>query len=236
MSALTQYFTSSIGKKTLVAVTGIMLIGFIVGHLIGNLQFFLPAAYIDAYGHKLQSLGPFLWVIRLGLLAVIAVHIFATVALTIENRKARPQKYAVTAHRRSTAASRTMIMSGLILLAFIIFHLLHFTVRVTDPEIARITASFETVSAGDPEAFYPVKQMMIIGFQRWYVSLFYIVGMFLLAMHLSHGTSSFFQTLGLRSRKLEKALDVGARMFAWLIFAGYVSIPLSVLLGIVRHP
>ncbi len=252
MNALLSYCRSSIGKKTIVAVTGLLLILFVTGHLVGNLQFFLPPEWINAYGHKLQSLGALLWVIRLGLLAVVGTHILATISLTLQNRKARPQGYAVPAYRASTAASRTMIVSGLILVCFIVFHLLHFTVRVVpghtyneeihlvdgtvvNHEIGGFTKHWG-IPLGDVPAHtvHNVHDMMVAGFQRWYISAFYIVGMFLLCMHLSHGAASFVQTFGLRSRQIEKGLTIGSRLFAWAIFLGYSSIPASVLLGLVK--
>jgi succinate dehydrogenase / fumarate reductase cytochrome b subunit len=113
MKALLSYLTSSIGRKTAVALTGLALMLFVVGHMVGNLQVFLGADWINAYAHKLQAMGPLLWVIRLGLLAIVGTHILATLALVLENRKARPARYAVAAHRASTAASRTMAISGL---------------------------------------------------------------------------------------------------------------------------
>ena len=127
---------------------------------------------------------------------------------------------------KATFASRTMVMSGLILLAFIIYHLLHFTVRTTDPR-------FRTLAA-DPLSHYDVYSMMVLGFQNPLVSGFYILAMFLLALHLSHGSSSFFQSLGLNNQKLTPRLALAGRIFAWLLFVGYSSIPAAVLLGWVK--
>ena len=127
---------------------------------------------------------------------------------------------------KATFASRHMVVSGLVVLAFIIFHLLHFTVRTIDPRFPLLK--------NDPLNHYDVYSMMVYGFQNVYVSAFYIVGLFLLTLHLTHGSSSFFQSFGLNNKKLTPRLALGGRIFAWLIFIGYTSIPVAVLLGLVK--
>lgn len=226
MTALSAFFRSSVGKKIIVALTGVILIAFVVGHLFGNLQIFLGPDWVNGYAEKLRELGPFLWVIRIFLLVTFVVHIYATIQLAIENRRARPARYVEKEYVKATFASRHMVMSGLILLAFIIYHIAHFTVRVTDPRFALLKA--------DPLNHYDVYSMMVYGFQSYLISGFYILAMFLLALHLSHGSSSFFQSLGLNDKKLTPRLARGGRIFAWLIFAGYTSIPVAVLLGLVK--
>jgi succinate dehydrogenase / fumarate reductase, cytochrome b subunit len=134
--------------------------------------------------------------------------------------------YADRQYVKATFASRHMLMSGLIVLAFIIYHLAHFTVRVTDPRFALLKL--------DPLHHYDVYSMVVYGFQNYLVSGFYVLGLFLLALHLSHGSSSFFQSLGLSDKKLAPRLALGGRIFAWLLFAGYTSIPVAVLLGFVK--
>jgi succinate dehydrogenase / fumarate reductase cytochrome b subunit len=119
-----------------------------------------------------------------------------------------------------------MVLSGLIVLAFIIYHIAHFTVRVTDPRFGLLKA--------DPLGHYDVYSMMVYGFQNYYVSGFYALGLFLLALHLSHGSSSFFQSLGFNDKKLTPRLASGGRIFAWLLFIGYTSIPLAILTGVVK--
>lgn len=207
----------------IVAVTGVILILFVIGHLLGNLQIFLGPAWINAYAEHLRELGPLLWVIRAFLLLAVLAHIYYTVRLAIENRRARPQAYRRKEVVKATFASRHMVMSGLILLAFIIFHLLQFSVRATDPRFAALPH--------DPLGYYDVYSMMVLGFESPLVSGFYILAMFLLALHLSHGSSSFFQSLGLNNKGLTPRLAGAGRIFAWLLFAGYSSIPAAVLLG-----
>ncbi len=210
----------------IVAVTGIILILFVVGHLLGNLQIFIGPDWINGYSQRLHDLGPLLWLIRIFLLLTVAIHIYVTIQLAIENRRARPEPYIDRQYVKATFASRHMLMSGLIVVAFIIYHLAHFTVRITDPRFALLKL--------DPLHRYDVYSMMVYGFQSYLVSGFYVLGLFLLALHLSHGSSSFFQSLGLNDKKLAPRLALGGRIFAWLLFAGYTSIPVAVLLGLVK--
>ena len=226
MTAFSSFFRSSIGQKFIVAATGAVLILFVVGHLLGNLQIFLGPDWVNGYAEHLRELGPFLWVIRGFLLVNVLLHIYFTISLAIENRRARPVSYKKKDHIKATFASRSMAMSGLIVLAFILYHLAHFTVRVTDPRFLLLKA--------DPLNRYDVYSMMVYGFQNIFVSGFYILGMLLLALHLSHGTSSFFQSLGLNDKKLTPRLATAGRIFAWLIFIGYTSIPVAVLLHLVK--
>lgn len=226
MQAIPAFYRSSIGKKIIVAVTGVILIGFIIGHLLGNLQIFLGPDYINSYAEKLRAMGPVLWVVRAFLLVTVVAHIYVTIRLAIDNRRARGSSYVEKDYTKATTASRTMALSGLVVLAFIVYHIAHFTVRVTDPRFLLLKA--------DPLNRYDVYSMMVYGFQSWIVSGFYILAMFLLTLHLSHGTSSFFQSLGLNDKKLTPRLARAGRIFAWLIFIGYTSMPVAVLLGLVK--
>src|SRR2546428_5076551 len=226
MNALFAFYHSSVGKKMIVAITGVILILFVVGHLLGNLQIFLGPDWINGYSQHLRDLGPLLWAIRIFLLAAVTIHIYATIQLAIENRRARPEPYVDRDYIKASYASRHMVVSGLVVLAFIIFHLLHFTGR-------RFNARFPMLK-NDPLNHYDVYSMMVYGFQNVYVSAFYIIGLFLLTLHLTHGASSFFQSLGLNDKKLTPQLAFGARVFAWLLFIGYTAIPVAVLLGLIQ--
>jgi succinate dehydrogenase / fumarate reductase cytochrome b subunit len=208
-----------------VAITGVILILFVIGHLLGNLQIFLGPDWINSYAEHLRALGPFLWMIRAFLLVTVLLHIYYTIRLTIENRRATGA-YVKKQPVKASFASRHMAMSGLIVLAFIVYHLAHFTVRVTDPRFALLKA--------DPLNRYDVYSMMVYGFQSYIVSGFYVFALFLLTLHLTHGTSSFFQSLGLNDKKLTPRLARTGRVFAWLLFIGYTSIPVAVLLGLVK--
>ncbi len=217
---------SSIGRKMIVAVTGVILMLFVLGHLLGNLQIFLGPDWINGYAQHLRDLGPLLWMIRGFLLLTVILHIYFTILLAIENRRARPAGYVESEHVKATFASRHMVVSGLVVLAFIIFHLLHFTGRQFDPHFPLLK--------NDPLNHYDVFSMMVYGFRNPYVSGFYLIGLFLLTLHLTHGASSFFQSLGINNRHWAPALARGARIFAWLLFIGYASIPVAVLLGLIQ--
>jgi succinate dehydrogenase / fumarate reductase cytochrome b subunit len=223
MSPIANFLKSSIGRKWIVALTGLVLVAYVLGHLAGNLQIFWSPERINAYAVFLHSLGPILWAIRIFLLAAFFAHIYFTIQLALENRKARTSRYAEQVPQRSTTASRTMAISGLIVLCFVIYHLLHFTVQV-DPSIIQ----------KDAEGHTNVYNMVILGFQNPFATIFYLLGLFLLCMHLSHGFSSFVQTLGLNTNATAKALEIGGAALAWLVFAGYASIPMAVLFGLLQ--
>jgi succinate dehydrogenase / fumarate reductase, cytochrome b subunit len=225
LNAISSFFTSSIGRKWTVAVTGLLLFGFVIGHLIGNLQIFLGPEPLNRYGAFLQGLGELLWAIRFGLLVMFVVHIVATIKLRLENRAARPVPYAVTKRVRSTLAARWMLLSGLTVLCFVVFHLLHFTTHNIDRSFAALH---------DAQGRHDVYRMMILGFSNKAASAFYIVGVGLLSVHLNHGFQSLFQTLGLSSAKLSSCWIKTGQAISWLIFIGYVSIPVAVLAGVVK--
>ena len=225
MNPISSYLSSSIGRKWIVALTGLALFGFVVGHLAGNLQIFIGQESINRYGAFLQSTGELLWIVRIALLAMLVAHIVFTIKLRLENRAARPLGYAVTKRRAATFPARIMALSGLMVLCFIIFHLLHFTAQKIDP-------SYLTLH--DAKGRHDVYRMMILGFQNKAASAFYLVGVGLLAMHLNHGIGSLFQTLGLNSAKLRPLWEKGGVAFSWLIFLGYASIPVAVLTGVVK--
>jgi len=238
---------SSLGKKYIMAVTGFILVGFVIGHMAGNLQMFLHPDWINEYAYKLKTL-PYglLWIVRLVLLAAVAAHIIAAVLLVLENRKARPESYDIKRHMAASFASRTMKYSGLILLAFIVFHILHFTTQTIHPEFKELHTELEGVgtmhhvfdklaATGETEV-HDVHSMVVLGFAGYpvfspLVSAFYILAMGLLALHLSHGVSSMFQSLGLRNRIWRDRLDKIAVTVAVLLFIGFTSIPVAALLG-----
>src|ERR1700724_279488 len=203
-------FRSSIGRKFVVAVTGLILILFVIGHLLGNLQIFLGPEWINSYSQHLRDLGPLLWIIRFVLLCTVVLHIYFTILLAIENRRARPDSYIDKENVKATWASRHMLVSGLVVLAFIIFHLLHFTARKFNPQFPLLKL--------DPLNRYDVYSMMVYGFQNVYVSSFYIVGLFLLTVHLTHGSSSFFQSLGVNNQRLTPRLAIGGGSFFSFFF------------------
>jgi succinate dehydrogenase / fumarate reductase, cytochrome b subunit len=218
---------SSISKKSIVAITGSVLVLFIIVHLLGNLSIFLGARAINAYAHKLQSLGELLWIARFILLLCVVLHIYFTILLWRENRLATPQKYAVKKENGTTVYARLMRLSGLTVLAFVIYHLAQFTWQLFNPE-------YKTWI--DNQGFPDVYKVVVSSFLNPFVSLFYILAVGLLSMHLRHGIASVFQTLGLSSQRLHRFFNLGARTISLLIFIGFASIPASVLLGLIKLP
>lgn len=218
------YFSSSIGQKTVVAVTGLMLIGFIIAHLLGNLQLFLGADVFNNYAKMLQDLGGLLWVARGGLIAAFVLHVVFTIKLAVANREARPQQYKNKQFRAATPASRYMTHLGIILLVFVIVHLLHFTFGVIAAENAGLT---------DWKDRHDVYSMVILGFQDPRYSVLYIICLIALGAHLSHGIQSVFQTVGFYHEKFTPQIRCFSTAFGWLVALGYISIPLSVLCGLV---
>ena len=200
-----------------------MLVLFVIGHMVGNLTVFFGPDVINAYAMHLRDLGPLLWLIRLFMLTCVVLHIWFTMLLWKENLAAHPQKYAVFAPMETTIWARTMRLTGLFLLAFIVFHLAHFTLLIVDPGYANYHAELHGREVHD------VYRMVIVGFQNPVISLFYIVSLALLAFHLSHGIGSLFQTLGVTDQKMRFYYETGASILAWVLFVGYVSIPISIL-------
>lgn len=234
-------FRSTIGRKILMAVTGLILIGFVVGHLVGNLQVFSGPDKLNGYAHFLQSLGPLLWAARIGLLVAVGIHVWAATVLTLENHAARNVGYSVKHTIRATLASRMMRWSGYVVLAFIVYHIAHFTLGVAQADTFKTAlpeytmqseyhvAGFPVVAAG--AVVHDVHSMVILGFQNVIVSIFYVIAVGLLSVHLLHGTDSMFQTLGLRSRRWSGALRKICVVFAAAYFLGNLAIPGAVLLG-----
>jgi len=219
--------SSSVNAKMWMAITGSGLLLFVVVHLLGNLQIYLGQESLNSYAKKLKGLPLLLWTARLGLLAVFTLHLGLAVRLNRRNRLARPQRYVIDDPVDTTFASRTMLSSGLVILAFVIYHLLHFTLGVTDPKNHKLV---------DQAGRHDVYSMVVLGFQNVYVSGAYIIAMTFLALHLSHASSSIFQTLGVSDRKTRKKLYLAGQALALVILIGNASIPISVMLGWLRLP
>ena len=210
------------------AITGGAMFLFVIGHLIGNLQVFLGAEAINRYGHFLQSNVEIIWPARISLLAIIGLHIWSASSLSRENRAARPVQYANWKPTSASYASRTMLMCGLIIFAFIIYHLLHYTVMVK--QINFTGTDFHTLM--DEEKRHDIYSMIILGFSNPLVSVFYLVAIGLLCLHLSHGVGAMFQSLGLKNHTYGPVIDKAAKFVALAIFLGYASIPIAVLCGL----
>jgi succinate dehydrogenase / fumarate reductase, cytochrome b subunit len=223
---LSTLYQSSIGKKFLVALTGIVLVGFVLGHMIGNLLIFKGPEAINEYGHMLQSMGHgmLIWVARVVIFGSIALHVILTVQLTKANRAARQQAYGKEHTQVASLSSRTMIMSGLTILSFFIYHILHFTVHAFNTYGDTGKYSYDLHG----EIVHNVYKMVIDGFSWLPASAFYILAMCLLASHLSHGVSSMFQTLGLSTEKTRPLFTKLGKAYAALILIGNCSIPIAI--------
>jgi succinate dehydrogenase / fumarate reductase cytochrome b subunit len=226
MKLIINVFTSSLGRKFIMAGSGGVLFLFVVGHMVGNLQFFLPPEAINRYAHFLQSLGELLWAERLFMLGMIVLHIWSAASLTVENRAARPEPYGSGKPPfAASLASRTMIVSGAIVAVFIVYHLLHYTVKVEGINGTQIPiGQLKDPVTGHLDCY----AMMVGGFSVVWVSLFYIVGVGLLCFHLSHGIQAMFQSLGLRNAAYADLVAKASKVIALVLFLGYASIPTSV--------
>ncbi|MBM3766047.1 MAG: succinate dehydrogenase cytochrome b subunit [Acidobacteria bacterium] len=217
-----QLYATPVGKKAVMAVSGLVLFGFVLVHMLGNLQIFLPPKdgvhAIDAYGQALHVNQPVLLTARLILLLAVGLHILSAVKLALLRNNARPVAYAHSTAIASTYASRTMYWSGPILAVFIVYHLLHFTTGHAHPEFQ----------------FLRVHDNVVRGFSVWYVSVFYIVAMAMLCLHLYHGVWSVFQSLGVAHPRYTPVLKLAAKAFAAVVAVGNISIPLAVMAGVVK--
>ena len=218
MSAISDLYETTVGKKALMAVTGVILFGFVVVHLLGNLQIFQGPERLNRYAELLRRAGSLLWVARGVLLFSVGVHILAAVQLTVRNWRARPQRYAKRRYREADYAARTMVWSGPVVAAFIAYHLLHLTLGTVHPDF-------------DPADVYG---NVVTAFRAWPVALAYVVANALLAFHLYHGLWSLFQSLGLNHPDYNRWRRVAAAASAVAIGAGNIAIPVAVLTGMVR--
>ncbi|WP_027371273.1 succinate dehydrogenase cytochrome b subunit [Desulfovermiculus halophilus] len=215
----------TLARKILVGVSGIFLLLFIIGHMLGNTTIFWGPAGLNSYAHHVQSLGPLLWLERLIMLLLVSIHIYFGITLTLENRQSRSTKYVRRTYQRSTIFSRTMIYSGLVILAFIIYHLFHFTFQLTHPEISHLT---------DSAGRHDVYTMVVGSLQGFFVFLIYVIGLAALFFHLSHGVQSLFQTMGWNTDRTMPAITKGGRIAAVIIGIGFLAVPLAVFLRVLN--
>ena len=216
-----EVLSNTVGRKVMMAVTGLFMVLFVVVHLLGNSSIFAGPDGINAYAAKLHGLGPFVWISRLFLGALLALHVIFGILLTLENKAAKPGKYAVKEMAKATFAGETMIWTGLLLLAFIVYHLLQFTARVT-PDI---------VLGNDAKGRVDVFTMVVSSFRVIPISLVYLAAMVALFLHLSHGIQSIFQTIGLTNDKALLQYERYGTLLAVLFLLGYCSIPVLILAG-----
>jgi len=219
---LQRMLNSSIGLKITMALTGVILSGFVLVHMLGNLQVYQGAEALDAYGKLLRKEPALLWTFRLVLLSAVGLHIWAYVALTRKNLQARPQAYQARKYKESSFASRSMIITGPLILAFIIYHILHLTTGTVHPDFQEGA----------------VYHNLVVGLRAHWgiVGWIYVITMIMLAFHLWHGVWSMFQTLGAPEDRYRSLGRRFATIFTILVTLGFASVPLAVLIGFLKLP
>jgi succinate dehydrogenase / fumarate reductase cytochrome b subunit len=227
------------------AVTGVVLILFVVGHLVGNLQVFEDPDRLNGYAHFLQSLGPALWAARLFLIVCVGLHIWAATTLALLDRAARGNEpYRVKRWIKATVASRYMRWTGYIVLAFILYHLAQFTLGVAQPGTYKTNLPYYTMQADyhilgftavrAGTEVLDTRKMVILGFENPIVAVFYIIAIGLLTVHLLHGGESLFQTFGWRNRSWENGLKAAVTLLCLAYVLGNFAIPGGVLFGFLK--
>ena len=220
-------YRTSIGTKIVMAVTGLLLFLWIIAHMLGNLLVFAGQDAMNAYAFSLKELGPSLWIVRIGLLALFIVHILSAVLVWRSNRGARTEAYSEYDPRWATYAGRTMMVSGVLVLVYVLYHLMHFTFGWIDPAYMQLL---------DGRGRHDVYAMVVHSFSNVIVSAVYIVSMGLLAFHLSHGVTSLFQTLGWHHPSYNPLIKRLGPILSVVIAIGFILVPLGVLTGVVALP
>ncbi|MCC6220015.1 MAG: succinate dehydrogenase cytochrome b subunit [Deltaproteobacteria bacterium] len=224
------FLNSLVGLKLVMALSGVMLLGFVIVHMLGNLQIFLGRDAFNAYAHFLKKNEGLLWGARLFLLAALLIHVSTALKLRQVNSSARGSDYVCKNTVQASFASTTMLASGLLILVYIIYHLGHFTLGTFHPEVYSL--SINRNNSGEHDVYY----MTVRGFQNGVVALGYVLAMGVLFCHLSHAIASFFQTLGLSCPRNSSFLKKLSVVVAGVVFIGFVSIPISVQLGFLKLP
>ena len=218
---------NSVGRKLIMSLTGFLMIAFVTAHLLGNTSLYHGPDGINAYAKALHRFSSLIWAYRVPMLAMFSLHVFYGIQLTLENRAAKPQGYALNGNIQTTFAARNMIWTGLLIGAFLVYHLLHFTFQVTNPDISAIR---HVDAMGRPDVF----MMVVLSFRNFFVSFIYICAICALGLHLSHSIQSLFQTIGLNSEKTFPTLRKGGTLAAIIIFLGFASFPIVILAGLLK--
>ena len=219
------WYSTSLGKKYVMGITGLMMVGFVVAHMLGNLSTFGGAAGLNAYAEHLRAFPPMLWVFRLAMVGAFALHIVTGLVLYVENKAARPVDYANKKNERTTFSARTMVWTGLLLGSFVVVHLLHFTLHAGHPEWSALK---------DAAGRFDVFVMVSSSLSQAPIALFYVAATVVLLLHLLHGVQSFFQSLGLTNENTFCTINLGGKLVAFVVALGFVLIPLTILFGIVK--
>jgi len=221
--------STTIMSKITVAITGIVLVGYIIVHTLGNLQVFIGRETFNAYAESLHSMPALVWTVRVVFGLSIILHIIATLKLTALNRASKPINYNVTNHRKANVASKSMIYAGVALLFFVVYHLLHFTISGTPLYSEHGLEVYGALQNTRPDAY----EMVVKGFRNPISAIVYVIAVMSLGMHLKHGIQSMFHTLGFHSNDLSAKLQTISAIVAIFVTAGLGSIPLTILLGLV---
>jgi len=211
------------------AVTGLLLVLFVISHLAGNLLVYTGRDTLNDYAEFLKHNPLLVWTLRIGLLVVFVLHVLTSVRLSLANRAARPERYVYMDTVQASAASRYMLLSGAMVFFYVIYHLLHFSAGIIDPDAFRMQQQMP-----DGHMRHDVFRMVVSGFQDDVVVAVYVVANLLLAWHLSHGIASLFQSLGVRSGRFTPMIERGGLWVSALIGAGFISIPISIRFGLVK--
>jgi succinate dehydrogenase / fumarate reductase cytochrome b subunit len=221
------FYRSTVGKKVIMAVTGLIGVGFVIVHMMGNLQVFVGAQRIDAYGHLLHGpLAEVTWALRGVLLVAVALHVLMAWQLTQRAKAARPVAYMNREPQVTTLASRMMRWGGVLLLIFIVVHLLHFTSQTIDPAGWR--------GKTDADGYNDIYGNVVASFHIWWVSAFYVIAMIALGLHLYHGAWSSVRTLGYAKRSNHPLKRNVALLVALIVWAGFTLLPVAVLSGVLK--
>ena len=224
LSWVNRVFSTTVGSKIIVACTAIILTGFVIGHLIGNLKVFAGPDSLNGYAKFLKDLGPFLWVARGGLILMFVLHVALAIRVKWKSAAARPIPYAYPATIQASVASRFMLMTGLVILVFLLFHLAHYTFGVVEGTAARE----HYLELHDAQGRHDVYRMVISGFSNPLISVFYLFAQVMLFLHLSHGIGSVFQTLGLNAPRFQRLIKKASLGIAFLILVGNSAIVIAV--------
>ncbi|MCX6139991.1 MAG: succinate dehydrogenase cytochrome b subunit [Candidatus Kapabacteria bacterium] len=235
MRAFGDVWRSNIFQKWVMALTGLMLVLFLIAHLTGNLLIFMGAEHMNEYGHSLRELlhGSAIWLARGGLLVAFVLHVWSAILLTRRNRAARPQKYVKTDWRTSTMASRSMALSGLLILVYVLYHLAHFTLGTVHSQYYAGQTGWEYTLANGT-VVPDVYRMVIASFQEPLITTLYVLSMVLLGLHLNHAVASAFQTLGVTNRRISPLVRFLGPVLGIGVALGFCSLPLAVIAGLVH--
>jgi succinate dehydrogenase / fumarate reductase cytochrome b subunit len=217
--------SDSIGRKVVMAITGLLMVLFVVGHMLGNMSIFAGANGINTYAEKLHAMPAIVWATRVVMLAAVLFHLVISIQITLENGSASPTRYAVDRKLRATFAGRNMIWTGLLLGGFILFHLFHFTIRSVP--------GMDIVQVQDALGRYDVYAMVVAAFGRIVTAVVYVLAMVMLYLHLSHGIQSTFQSMGLNNPKTMPGFVKFGSVLSVIFLLGYGAIPVAILFGLI---